>query len=327
LFRRFKSKFFAEGFVWGALTAVLGLLAQVPALTLICSVFAPLPLAIVVKRRDLKTGALAFLVACLFFYFVSHASLPDFIMILQAGLLGLLLGMLFKNNISTGRSITFFIFSAAALTLISFSIIFWTTKINMFVLNQESRQAMEQIIGSYLNMGTAEVPLTQENVQTVKETVNLASQLLPANWVIWSMITSFITYILSFRLLSKLGSNVPAWLPFTRWHFPWYLIWLLIAGLAMILAGDYFNWSPVSLIGKNIFCVAGFIYFLGGLSVGVYFTVKWKFSLVIKLLLLLMGVFYAPVTLAFLVILGIFDTFINLRHVVESGGSQHREGT
>jgi len=323
--QRLTSRFFVEGLAWGALTAVFELLAWVPDLTLLCSVFAPLPLAIVVKRRDLKTGALAFLVACLFFYLITHAGLPDLILILKIGLLGLLLGVLLKNNVSTGRSITFFVLSAAALTLISFSIIFWTTKINVFVLSQENRYSMEQILGSYVNMGTAEAPLTQETVQTVKEAVNLASQLVPANSVILSMITSFVTYLLSLRVLKKLGSNVPAWLPFIRWQFPWYLVWSLIAGLAMILAGDYFNWSTVSLIGRNIFYVAGFIYFLGGLSVGAYFAVKWKLSLAIKLLLVFLGIFYAPVALAFLMILGIIDSFINLRYVTESGGSQGRE--
>lgn len=324
---RLKSRIFVEGFVWGALAAVFELLAQIPALTLLGNIFAPLTLAIVVKRRDLKTGALAFLVSCLFFYFVSHAGLPDIIMILQIGLLGLLLGVLLKNNLSTGQSITYFMLTAAVLTLISFSIIFWTTKINMFVLSQENRQSLEHILGSYANMGMAEEALTQETVQTVKETVNLASQLLPANWVILSMITSFITYALSFRVLMKLGSNVPAWLPFIRWQFPWYLVWSLITGLAMILAGDYFNWSIVSLIGRNVFCVAGFIYFLGGLSVGAFFTIKWKFSLVVKLLLVFLGIVYAPIALGFLMILGIFDSFIKLRYIVGSGGSQHGEGT
>ncbi|KUK81093.1 MAG: hypothetical protein XD97_0732, partial [Pelotomaculum thermopropionicum] len=264
MFQSFNNRIIIEGFVWGALTAVFELLAQIPALALLCGVFAPLPLAIVVKRRDLKTGALAFLVACLFFYFISHAGLPDLIMTLQIGLLGLLLGVLLKNNVSTGQSITFFILSAAALTLISFSIISWNTKINMFVLSQESRQSMEQILRSYVNTGTPEGSLSQANIKTVKEIVNLASELLPANLVITSMITSFITYVLSFRVLRKLGSSVPAWLPFIRWQFPWYLVWSLITGLVMILAGDYFSWPIVSLIGRNVFLIAGFIYFLDG---------------------------------------------------------------
>jgi len=327
LFQSFKNRTLIEGFVWGALTAVFELLAQIPALTLLCGVFAPLPLAIVVKRRDLKTGALAFLVACLFFYFISHAGLPDLIMILQIGLLGLLLGMLLKNNVPTGQSIAFFILSAAVLTLISFSVIFWTTKINMFVLSQENKQSLEQILKTYVNTGTPGGSLSQETIQTVKEIVNMASQLVPANLVISSMITSFITYVLSFRVLRNLGSSVPAWLPFIRWQFPWYLVWSLITGLATILAGDYFNWPIVSLIGRNVFFVAGFIYFLGGLSVGAYFVIKWKFSLVIKLLLVILGIIYAPVALAFMMILGIFDSFINLRYIVESGENKNGEGT
>lgn len=321
--RRLKSRIFIEGFAGGALVAFFELLALIPALTLLGSVIAPLPLAIVVKRRDLKTGALAFLVACLFFCLISRASLPDLIMTLQTGLLGLLLGVLLKNNLSTGQSITFYILSAAVLTLISFSVIFWTTKINMFVLSQENRQSMEQILVSYVSMGTAEKTLTQETAQIVKETVNLAGQLLPANWIILTMITSFITYVLSFKVLSRLGSSVPEWLPFMRWQFPWYLVWSLIAGLAMILAGDYFNRPIVALIGRNVFYIAGFIYSLAGLSVGAYFAVKWKFSIVVKLLLVFLGIFYTPVALAFLMILGIFDSFINLRHIVESGGSRH----
>jgi len=327
LVHRFKNRIFIEGFVWGALAAILELLARVPVLTLLCSVFAPLPLAIVVKRRDLKTGAAAFLVACLIYYFVSHAGLPDLIMILQIGLLGLLLGMLFKNNVSTGQSITFFILSASALTLLSISVICWTTEINMFVLSQESRQSLEQLLRSYISMGGAEGSLTQETVQKARETVNLASQLVPANMVVWSMITSFVTYLLSFHVLRKLGSSVPEWLPFVRWQFPWYLVWFLITGLAMILSGDYFNWLIVDLVGKNIFYVAVFIYFLGGLSVSAYFAVKWKFSIVIKLLLVFMGLFYAPVTLAILMVLGVFDSFIKLKYIAESGGNQRGEGT
>jgi len=95
----------------------------------------------------------------------------------------------------------------------------------------------------------------------------------------------------------------------------------------MILSGDYFNWLIVDLVGKNIFYVAVFIYFLGGLSVSAYFAVKWKFSIVIKLLLVFMGLFYAPVTLAILMVLGVFDSFIKLKYIAESGGNQRGEGT
>jgi len=66
---------------------------------------------------------MAFLAACLIYYFISHAGLPDLIMILQIGLLGLLLGILLKNNVSTGQSIIIFIFSASVLTLLSILVI------------------------------------------------------------------------------------------------------------------------------------------------------------------------------------------------------------
>ena len=90
-----KNRVLLEGAFLGVLMAVIELTGLImPVLAFLSDIFAPLPLVVAVLRRDLRTGAIALLVAVVLYFLVSGASIPALVMILPAGLLGLLLGIL-----------------------------------------------------------------------------------------------------------------------------------------------------------------------------------------------------------------------------------------
>jgi uncharacterized protein YybS (DUF2232 family) len=298
----------------------------VPMLTFLSGIFAPLPLVVAVLRRDLRTGAIALLVAVVLYFLVSGASIPALVMILPAGLLGLLLGMLFKNHVSAGASMVFSVLTAAVFTLVALGLVFWITGVNLFVMGPETRQAMEQMVNWYARWGMIEQPLSQEKKQIFDQTVEMIGQLIPANFVIWSMVNAFLTYVLAGRVLSKLKFDVPPLFPFARWQFPWYVVWVMIVGLALMLSGDFLAWPAAGVTGRNVLYVSGFLYSVAGLSVCVFFVVRWNFSRFIRYFLVGISVFYLPLTSVFLIILGVVDSFVNLRHLFCSGGEQPKGG-
>lgn len=323
-----KNRVLLEGASLGVLVAIIELTGLfVPLFTFLSGIFAPLPLVVAVSRRDLRTGAIALLVAVILFFLASGASIPALVMILPAGLLGLTLGILFKNHVSAGVSLAVSVLTTVVLTLVALGLVFWISGVNFFVMGPENRQVMEQMVNWYARWGMIEQSLSQEKKQIFDQTVEVINQLIPANFVIWSMVNAFLTYMLAGRTLSRLKVDVPPLLPFARWQFPWYVAWAMIAGLALTLSGDFLAWPAVGVTGRNVLYVSGFLYSVAGLSVCVFFIARWNFSRFIRYFLVVISVFYLPLTFVFLIVLGVVDSFANLRRHFCSGGEQPKGGS
>lgn len=327
---RFSNQILMEGILGGALMAIIGLFGLfVPVLALVSNLFAPLPLVVLIRRRDLKTGVLALLVAAILMFLACGFAPLAITVVLQAGSLGLLLGLLFKNHVSSGKSIVLSVFTAAVVTLISLGLVFLITGVNLFVMGPDTRQTMEQMLDWYTRLGLVQQPLSQEARQVFDNTLELIGQLIPANFIIWSMITAFLTYILAGQSLIRLKFSIPSVIPFTHWQFPWFLIWSVIAGLGLMLSGDLSGIQvagTAGIIGKNILYISMFLYSLSGLSVCVYFVFKWNISRFLRYFLILLSLFYTPLAMFIIIVLGLVDSFVNLRKISGPAGGIPRGG-
>jgi hypothetical protein len=99
-------------------------------------------------------------------------------------------------------------------------------------------------------------------------------------------------------------------------HFrvPDFFIWLLIVGLTFSLTGSYFKpWGEI--VGYNILYALGLFYFFQGLGVYLDMLNFFKIFGIIRPLLVMITVFWAW---RFLVVVGVFDVWINFRKFLKN---------
>jgi hypothetical protein len=107
------------------------------------------------------------------------------------------------------------------------------------------------------------------------------------------------------------GWELPSWRPprFGRWRLPFYLVWLLIAGLGLMILRH-----PVALtVGLNLALFAAILLAVQGVAVQVWVTGR-MFSLLGRIVFwTVMGLFMTPLVLASGVLLGLVDQWLDLR--------------
>jgi len=311
-----KNQSLVEGSFLAALTALLILLGlYVPPLFPVAGLAGPLPLAVLVRRRDLRTGVLALVVAALLVFVLFGRPFTVLVLVVQIGPLGLLLGLLYKKNVSAGLSVAVAGVVSALLFLLTAVISFAVTGVNPLVMGPEMRRSMEQVLAWYQRRGLIDAASLQQLKQAMEQAVHLMGLLLPANLLIWSLISVFISYVLGRLVLKKLGCRVVPLPPFSRWQFPWYLVWGVILGLGFVLGGDALQRELLSTAGKNLLYVSGFIYLVAGLSTASFHVRRRVGTKFFQYLLIVLVLIYWPFALTALCALGLIDSLIDTRHI------------
>lgn len=308
-----------EGAFFAALTTIIALVGlYMPPLYIVTSLLTPLPLAVLVRRRDLKTGFMAMLVAGALLFMLFGRPVAVVLLIIQMGPLGLLLGLLFKNYVSAGFSVVIAGLFSAVLLVASLLFSFWLTGINPFIMGPEMAQSMDQVINTYKQAGILDQTGEKEARLIIENFIRFMNLLLPGILVMSSIVSTFVTYLINRQVLLRLGYNVPVLPPFSRWRFPWYSIWGIILGLSLILAGDSLGMTVMNTTGKNLLLVVGFIYTILGLSVASYFIKGWKIARPVKIIMVVMAFLYLPFMFSVLLTLGVMDTLLNTRRLSEN---------
>ncbi|GBF32488.1 hypothetical protein DCCM_0684 [Desulfocucumis palustris] len=305
-----------EGAFFAAITVVLGLLGlYIPPLLFFTTLLMPIPLAVLVRRRDLKLGLMALAVAAALMFMLFGRPLTVLLLIIQSGPMGLLLGLLFKNRVSAGPAIAAASVVAVVTTVLTFLISFWVTGINPFDMGEEMKQSMDRALDWYTQSGLVDAAAREQFRESMEQMARLFALLLPANMVIWSLISTYITYALNRLVLIKLRYETTPLPSFSRWKFPWYVIWGGILGLGTLLLGDELKIAGMATLGKNIIYVMGFLHFILGLSVFTYFIKRWKIARGFKILIVVMVGIYWPFALSVMLTLGVMDPVMDLRRL------------
>lgn len=295
-----------------------------PLFYVITSLLLPVAPALIVRRLDLRFGLASLVPAGAVFFLLSGGDpyLPV-MLVLQTGLLGILLGLIFKNNVPSGRAIVIvmgFSLIAAAGTLYANYIV---SGANPFVLNQVYREFFDlerQYIDELASGGDTAVVFDPDVAREMVSRLEAAWPVLStAAAIIWYMISGFITYWLTRRFISRGGYSVPPPIPFSRWKLPWYAIWGVIAGLLIMLAGNWHNNTGLENAGKVVLWVMGFVFLVLGISVSDFYLRRWKVSRPMKILIVVVAGFFLHLAVIALIALGTTDAVANMRRLSKDG--------
>lgn len=149
--------------------------------------------------------------------------------------------------------------------------------------------------------------------RTLEMSVNFVANVVPALTLLEVALTAVLACFLTRWVLLRLRVDVSPLPPFTAWRVPWYLAWGVIAGLALMLAGDFYgaNWSFIW--GQNIILLYLPLLLVIGTAVAACFYLYLPVPLFLKNIILLVTLFNLPFLVLILVILGAFDPLVDFR--------------
>lgn len=280
----------------------------------------PLPVALLVRRHHLATALFSLLAVTITTFLLAGNLWAVLSFVVKAGITGVVIGLLFKNYVSPGLSakilITLSVIMVPGLLLLANGV----NDTNLFSLEEDLVAEIKQANRWYLDAGVLSAEEKQQVEKYIEDFIHLMIVLVPGSMVIWAIIQSLVSYVLAHGMFRRLGYDVKNLPPFSSWQYPWYVIWGLIAGLLLFLAGDEWNLILLGNIGKNIIYVTLVLFLVSGISVFTYFTKKWKVHGIVKGLVIFMISIYWPLGLGLVLILGLLDPVVNLRQIdVESG--------
>gem|GEM_PF-1615575 len=110
-----------------------------------------------------------------------------------------------------------------------------------------------------------------------------------------------------------LGFPLPGWgwPPFARWRVPFYLVWMMVAGIGLLLTRRD-GWEDA---GLNLVLLTAGLLSVQGIAVQWFVTSRMLSKTGRLLYWLVMGVFFAPLILISGVVLGLVDQWVDLRRL------------
>lgn len=128
--------------------------------------------------------------------------------------------------------------------------------------------------------------------------------------------TFFVLWLTSFMLLRNakmwkmLHGHKYSLKDFVKFQVPEVFSYILIAGLALFLGGEYLGGEVVEVIGLNILMCLGVFYFFQGMGVYLDFLKYIKVTGFVRSILAIMTIFFAH---RFIAIVGLIDGWANFR--------------
>jgi uncharacterized protein YybS (DUF2232 family) len=305
-----------EWVFFSSLLVAAGLLGMIlPFLSFIVKIVFPVPLILMALKLDSRYSFLGLAAAAIPLLLLAPDRAEMLVFLVKYGLLGVLYGLVFKNYISAGKSMATGVFGASVLALAAAVFIYLLSGENPFILGQEGRQAVEQWLLLNQDAGAFnELPPEMREV-FLKNIIEVFELFIPGQYIVTSMAEAVLIYYLARVLLRWLKYSLAPGLPFTGISFPWYVIWGLIAGLGLTLAGDQFSVPVVAKAGKNILFILFYAYIFSGLSLAAYYYQKIKLAVPLKVLLIITAVVYLPFSVLIILLLGAVDPLVNFRRL------------
>lgn len=291
----------------------------VPFLGFLVTIVFPLPVILLILQLDARYAGLSLVVAGTCLFVLVPEQTAALLMLIPVGLLGILYGLLFKNQVSSGVSICAGMALSAVLTLLSALMIDVFTGIKLFTLDQDSRLFVEQWLAANSSVSVfGDLPPEMQG-DLNQNIASLFELFIPGQYIVASAVAAVLSYFAARAVLRRRQFELPPVPPFSRIFVPWYVIWGLITGLGLTLAGDFLSIPPAGKIGKNILFVLFYFHLVLGVSVAAYFFRNVKMPRPFKWAFFVLGLIYLPFSVSVCLLLGIIDPLINMRQLPEAG--------
>jgi len=184
-------------------------------------------------------------------------------------------------------------------------------------------------VGEQLDMLETELlPLLEEalpesaDVKQREHAVAVQREWLEGQFDLWGRIYPFLlaagllgqallVLVLGWVSVRIFGWRLPPWRPppFARWRLPFYLVWLLAAGVGLMIT----RLPTAAAVGLNLALLSAMLLSVQGIAVQFHVSARFLSPLGRVVFWTLAGVFVAPMIMAGGVLLGLADQWLDLR--------------
>ncbi|MDF2634612.1 MAG: Protein of unknown function rane [Pelosinus sp.] len=303
-----------EGGILSGIAILFALIsAYLPLIGPFVNLMWPVPIILLGVRHGYKWSIMATVVSGIMIAMLMHP-LHALSVVVGFGLIGIVLGYAFRMNFSANKTMLWgtvaSLISKAALLTIS-AIVLGVNPLSM--QSDVMANAVTQAINVYRDFGMGEQELAKmaESMQTM---IDLMKVILPAGFIMASVLDTWLNFLIAKTVLRKLGHNVPNFPPFKEWSLPYYIVYLFALALVMIYWGNSREISLLTQVGMNLQVITSTLILVQGLALFNYFADKYNLSRLVKgliLFLILTNGFFAQI----LIVAGAIDMVLDYRHL------------
>lgn len=311
-----------EGALLSVMAAVLALAGRyVPVLGLGASFLVPVPLAVLVIRRDLRAGILATIVAGLISAGLAGPleALP--ILILFAPF-GLVIGTGVRKGFSAPAILGMTIAVAVPSMFIGLALTLAISGVNPLNTMVESmRQGQEASLAFYKYLGINAEALEQTK-QQLTTVLTILPKILPGIIVLSGIMLGWINYQTTRLVLGRLGYRVPALPPMSSWRIPAHAVWTWPIAMLLIAVGGRTPFGASGpqgteltipgAIGANLMIVAQLAFAVQGAVVAWVLLKRYMVAPFMRALILTFLI-VSPIFLYMLTLLGLLESVYPIR--------------
>lgn len=301
-----------ESGLLSALTVILAMAAAyLPVIGMVAALVWALPVVVLIVRHGLRWGVMSVLVSGVIMALLLEPML-SLRMVLSFGPTGLMLGYAFRHQWSGAHAFGMTLIASVAGKLLTFGLLFLVTSVNPLNLQMDvMQQSFDQTFAVYEQMGLDQNAIEASKAQ-ISEAMTYLNLLLPFIVGVMGLLDAGVAYIVSSRVLRRLGETVPQLPPFAEWRLPQFFLYLLGFALVGIYWGGSREIQPLYQAAFNLNMVAMGAGVIQGLSLMSYAMDRFRVGRVMRMF------FYAFVLLGgvlvqILAFTGLFDMLFDYR--------------
>jgi len=305
-----RSKQITEGAILTAIYVVLLLVSfLIPLIGTLMLVVLPIPFIIFTYKHGWKPSLImAIAAAVVSFIFTNVITIP---MTLVTAIGGIMIGSGLHQKRSSYETWARGTAGFAVGLVLSFLFVQLVFDINisqeidqqMGMVMEQSNQMIEQF-----NMGDE----AAQQFDMIEEQMDIVKNLLPLALVFAAIIYAFISQWLAYKVINRIDQKSFRFPPFRDLSFPPAILWIyLVAILMTLFQTDQEGMFFITI--QNVVMLAGMLMLIQGLSLIFYYTYHKELSIALPIIVVIFGVFYAPIAFPFIRILGIIDIGFKLR--------------
>ena len=301
-----------ESGLLSALTVILAMAAAyLPVIGMVAALVWALPVVVLIVRHGLRWGVMSVFVSGVIMALLLEPML-SLRMVLSFGPTGLMLGYAFRHQWSGAHAFGMTLVASVAGKLLTFGLLFLVTSVNPLNMQMDvMQQSFDQTFAVYEQMGLDKNAIAASKAQ-ISEAMTYLNLLLPFIVGVMGLLDAGVAYIVSSRVLRRLGETVPQLPPFAEWRLPQFFLYLLGFALVGIYWGGSREIQPLYQAAFNLNMVAMGAGVIQGLSLMSYAMDRFRVGRVMRMF------FYAFVLLGgvlvqILAFTGLFDMLFDYR--------------
>ncbi|PKM88062.1 MAG: hypothetical protein CVU87_08340 [Firmicutes bacterium HGW-Firmicutes-12] len=309
----------AEGGLMAVMTTLIALAGlYIPFMQFFIFFIWTIPSVIVIVRHGLTVGLISIAAASILIFMLA-GPLSAIMAAIQIGSLALVYGYAFRNGWKAASTLLAGAIIMVGATLLLYYTVFLITGINNLNIFSQLNEVLEPTIEMYKNLGIIDPAkgITEGAVrEIIQKYFQLLTYLFPAFFAMAGIASAYLNLFAAQKILHRFGIDVPILPQFRHWNLPWWVVWGLITGLGLNLAGKYWGNYIIEMLGSNIMLLYMPMLFILGLSVIMFYYHKYLSGQVIYRIMIPFLIFFMlPYSTMLLSILGLLDLFFNYRRL------------